>query len=211
MRRTALVIIVASLYAVGATAASGQLVEVQLPDTEDVQLPLPDVPEAELPPLPGGDGSGGGGSDPSNPVEVPSTGGGESGSGDGSGSGSGESSRSGGSGSGTSETGSCPCASPATGNPVAGDYDKCPQDATGSTAVLAAASSGGTASGRGPGAMLRGEALGTDADGSRVAREPITLNSGVDPLSAGILALAAFGLLVGVAGGLKALHGSLRG
>jgi hypothetical protein len=225
MRWIAILILSAGLSAVGTTPAVAQLPEAPLPD---VQLPLPEVPDVESPELPGEEGDG---SDPDPPLETPSIGGdsgsGGSGSGGGSsgsaGSGGGDSGGSGsGGGSGGREGGgsssdSCPCAAPATGYPVAGDYDKCPKrdGAPGAASdeaspVLAASrseSSAGDADGL-PGGVLGTEAFGEDASRPPSADAvPFSEDSGTTLFAWAVFALIAVTVLIGIAGGLRALHG----
>jgi hypothetical protein len=214
MRRLAILIVVAGLSG-GAAPAAAQLPEVPLPD---VQVPVPEVPDVEVPDLPGGGDGGDGGT--VLPLEPPSTGG-SGGSDDGSSSGDGGTSGGGGSGSGSGGGGSgpapCPCATPATGYPVAGDYDKCPLGAASSdgSSVLAASRSGGSSNGDGDGESRGGGVLNAGAFGKDASAPPgadlslVGDGSTTSFVSAGLLALAALGLLIGLAGGLKALHGRL--
>jgi hypothetical protein len=183
----AILIVVAGFCAAGAGPAAAQLPEVPLPDA-------PDVPDAELPELPADDGGGGsGGSDA----------GGSGGSGSGS--------RPGG-GSGSD---SCPCAAPASGYPVAGDYDKCPVEDDGAPgtasgdaeAGLAASRSDGSSGGgtNAPGGVSGAEAFGEDTsqpptpDGALLGEDSAATNL----LSVAVLALAGLGLLVFIAGGVR--------
>jgi hypothetical protein len=223
MRRIAILIVAAGLSAVGTTPAAAQLPEAPLPD---VQVPDLEVPDVELPEFPDGDG---GGSDPDSPVETPSISDGSASGGSG-GSGGGGSADSGGaglggssglgSGSGGLEGGgedSCPCAARATGYPVAGDYDKCPeQDGAPRAAtdelssVLATSrseSSGGDAD------RLAGEVLGAGASGEDASEPPsadaasLSEDSGASPFAWALLGLVAVTLLIGLAGGLRAFVG----
>ena len=224
MRRIAFLIVAAGLSVVGTTPAEAQLPQVPLPD---VQLPDLEVPGVELPELPGEDG---GASDPDSPVETPSIndgsasgGSGDGGSADSGGGGlggSGGSASVGGSGGGGSGGGgadSCPCAARASGYPVAGDYDKCPhQDGAPRTAsdelssVLATSrseSSGGDAD------RLAGEVLGAGASGEDASQPPSAYSalfnedSGTSPFAWALLGLVAVTLLIGIAGGLRAIEG----
>lgn len=219
MRRIAFLIVAAGLSVVGTTPAEAQLPQVPLPD---VQLPDLEVPGVELPELPGEDG---GASDPDSPVETPSIndgsasgGSGDGGSADSGGGGlggSGGSASVGGSGGGGGD--SCPCATRASGYPVAGDYDKCPdQDGAPRTAsdelssVLATSrseSSGGDAD------RLAGEVLGAGASGEDASEPPSAYSalfnedSGTSPFAWALLGLVAVTLLIGIAGGLRAIEG----
>jgi hypothetical protein len=231
----AILIAVAGL-SVSAVPAAAQVLEVplldvQVPVPEVPDVELPEVPDVEVPELPGGDGGGDGGDGGGTvlPLEPPSTGGsggsddgsssGEDGAsgggGSGSGSGGGASGGGGGSGSGSggggSGSASCPCATPATGYPVAGDYDKCPLGTARSDAssVLAISRSGGSSNG-GDGGVLSAGAFGEDASAPPGADLGLVGDGSPTSLvAAGLLALAALGLLIGLAGGLKALHGRL--
>jgi hypothetical protein len=225
MRRMAILIAVASVSLVGAPTGSAQLPEVPLPDA-------PDVPDVELPKLPGDDGGGGGGSDgggggsggsgsPVPSVETP-IGGGGSGSGGSGGSGGGGSGGDGSGSGGGSGSDSCPCAAPASGYPVAGDYDKCPVEdgptgaasddaGAGLAASRSEGSSGGGANGA-SGGLLGVGAFGEDtsqpptADGAPLGED----STATSPLGVALLALAGLGLLVGIAGGLRALRDRQR-
>ena len=235
MRRMAILIVVAGFCAAGAGPAAAQLPEVPLPDA-------PDVPDAELPELPaddggGGSGGSGGGSSPVPSVETPiggggsasgggggsggsDSGGGSGGSDSGGGSGGSDSGGSGGSGSGSRPGGgsgsdSCPCAAPASGYPVAGDYDKCPVEDDGAPgtasgdaeAGLAASRSDGSSGGgtNAPGGVSGAEAFGEDTsqpptpDGALLGEDSAATNL----LSVAVLALAGLGLLVFIAGGVR--------
>jgi hypothetical protein len=231
MRRVAILIVVAGLSAMGASPAAAQLPEDPLPD---VEVPVPEVPDVDVPELPDEDGDGGGSDsvlgDATSSVGVLSTDS-DSGSSSGSGGGSGGSEATGGGGgdsSGPSGSGgnkgsgsvSCPCAAPATGYPVAGDYDKCPLEGGASTASAEASSalaasrsdnSGGGADGP------SGEVLGTGAFGDDSSEPPATdapslgEDSGTSLAAAALLSVAALTMLVGVAGGLRAFHGRITG
>jgi hypothetical protein len=239
MRQAATLLLLFGLWAVTASPAGAQLPQtpLPLPDVEDPtgQLPAPQVPQvpqlpdadppdlpdaplpepapAPAPPAtpsaPGGGTSDGGGSG--------SGGGGSGGSGSGGGGGTGGSSGGGGGESGgatrTASVGdgaSCPCAAPATGNPVAGDYDKCPLEgglsADEAEAVLAAqrpSSDGGSPprgstawppDGMTPDGGAEGEAAfpALDEDGDGV---------GVLPLVALLAAVGLIALGIGVGAG----------
>ena len=210
MRRIAFLIVAAGLSVVGTTPAEAQLPQVPLPD---VQLPDLEVPGVELPELPGEDG---GASDPDSPVETPSINDGSASGGSASG-GSASVGGSGGGGSGGGGADSCPCAARASGYPVAGDYDKCPhQDGAPRTAsdelssVLATSrseSSGGDAD------RLAGEVLGAGASGEDASEPPSAYSalfnedSGTSPFAWALLGLVAVTLLIGIAGGLRAIEG----
>jgi hypothetical protein len=207
MRRIAILIVAAGLSAAGTTPAAAQLLEAPLPD---VQLPDPEVPEVELPEPLGDDG----GSDPASPVEMPSIGDGSASGGSHSGDSGGSLAGSGGGGSGGGGEKSCPCAARATGYPVAGDYDKCPeQDGTPGAAsdeagsVLAASRSASSGGDTGPsGGVLGAGAFGEVASEPPSAdAAPFSEDSGAGPFVWAVLALAAVTLLIGIAGGLRAI------
>jgi hypothetical protein len=219
MQRIAILIVAAGLSAAGTTPAAAQLLEAPLPD---VQLPDPEVPEVELPEPPGDDG----GSDPASPVETPSTGdgsasggshSGDSGgslAGSGGGDSGGFSAGSGGGGSGGGGERSCPCAARATGYPVAGDYDKCPeQDRTPGAAsdeagsVLTASRSASSGGDTDPsGGVLGAGAFGDVASEPPSAdAAPFSEDSGAGQFVRAVFALAAVTLLIGIAGGLRAI------
>ena len=221
MRRMAILIVVAGLWAVGASPAGAQLPQVPVPDlpVPVPDLPVPEVPDVEPPELPG-DGGGGGGSSPVPPVETPSTGGGGGGSGSGGGSGGVGSGGGGSSGGEDSGSGSCPCAAPATGYPVNGDYDKCPveDDAPGATsddaeASLAASRSDGTSGGDANGAEVLGAgAFGEDSSQPPTADvAPLGADSAGSLLFGLVLALMGLVLLVGIAGGVRSLRRERQG
>lgn len=217
MRQFALLAALAGILV--AAPARAQLPDVTVPE---VEVPLPDAPDIEPlePAAPSGDGGGESGGPLPAPGTTSSGGGSTGGAGsdaDGSGSaeGSGSGTRSGGGGSSRAQV--CPCAAPATGNPVAGDYDKCPRDdaSPGGAAVLAAQRSeappadpdgaGGEAS-----ATARGDG---PAPGDGPAREaaPQAAAGETDPVAWVVLAAMALCLLAALAGGLRALHGRLSG
>jgi hypothetical protein len=227
MRQVA-VLIVAGLSVIAAPPAAAQLPDSPLPD-------VPDLPDVELPDLPGDDegggggGGGGGGSSgggtPS--IEVPIIGGGSGGGGGGNGSGGGSESGSGGgkggSGGGGSTGGhdrsasdSCPCPTPATGYPVNGDYDKCFEGADSFASgevnsTLAASGSEGTDGGGPSGGVLGAGALGEDSSQPPApGAMPLSENPGAQLLAGAVLALTAVALLIGIGGGLRALHGRRR-
>jgi hypothetical protein len=240
MRRMVVLLVLAGLSVsaapAGAQLPAGPLPDVQVPVPQVPDVDPPDLPDVELPPLPGGGGGGGsgggggggggGGVGPVPPLEPPSTGGGGGGGsgGDGGGSGGGGSGGGsgggGGSGSGSgggdrSGSSPCPCVTPATGYPVAGDYDKCPIDTADSetSSVLAASPSGGSSNGGGDGGPSGG-VLGAGAFGEDASPPPgrdlgalFGDRSSTSLLVSGLFALAALGLLIGLVGGLKALHG----
>ena len=212
MRRMAILVVVLGLSAVGASPAAAQLPEAPLPDLPAPlpDLPVPEVPEVESPDLSGDDG---GGSNPLPLVETPSTG--SSGGSAGSGSGGGSSGGGGSGSSGGSGSDSCPCAAPASGYPVAGDYD-CPVengahgaaslDVAGLTASSSDRSSGGGASGA-AGEVLGVGAYGGDASQPPSADDGALLGEGGSAnslLAAVLFALIGLGLLVGIGGGLRA-------
>jgi hypothetical protein len=223
MRRIA-ILIVAGLSVVVVPPAAAQLPEDPLPEVPD----LPDVEVPELPGDDGGGGGGGGGSDPVPSIGIPSTdggsdggssggssgGGGDSGSGGGGGgSGSGGGSSSGGGGGLGSGAGSgledCPCAPPTIGYPVANTCqteDGARSDAeTGLVVSYSDSSSGGGADGTAGGVL---GASGEDAlEPPIVDGGPLGDNSAPKLVVAAVFALIGLGLLVGIAGGLKALHG----
>ena len=249
MRQAAILALLVGLWAAGAPTASAQLPDAELPDVEDTteqlpdapQVPLPDtdpLPAPEAPSLPGGDGgSGSGGGDSGSVGTTPSLGGTSggtssggtssggsgsdgsgSGSGGGGGSGSGGSSGSGGGGSDSDDV--CPCASPATGNPVAGDYDKCPLDRDGAgdtgsgrdAATLAA-----DRESREEGGVSAGGVLGDGESDSEPNGEATPATAGDDDGLAGtgllplaILVLGLGLLTVGLAVGAGRLVGTRR-
>jgi hypothetical protein len=212
MRRSAILIVAAGLWAVGASTAAAQLPQVPLPD-----VPVPQVPDVDPPEVPGGGGGGGGGG-PVPSVETPSTGGNGDGGG-GSGGGGLGGGGSGGGGNGGSGSGggsgsdSCPCAAPASGYPVVGDYD-CPVEdgehgaASGDEeAGLVASRSDGLSDGGAGGAaegVLGAGAFGEDTSQPPTADGELLGEDSATSLFVGALfALAGLGLLVGIAGGLR--------
>jgi hypothetical protein len=228
MRQVA-ILVVAGLSAIAAPSAAAQLPDIPLPD-------VPDLPDVEVPDLPGDDegggGGGGGGSSGGTPsIEVPiiggGSGGGSAGGGAGNGSGGGSESGSGGGKAGSggggstgghdrSASGSCPCPTPATGYPVNGDYDKCFEGADSFArgevnSTLAASGSEGMDGGGPSGGILGAGALGEDSSQSP-APDAMSLseNPGAQLLAGAVLALTAVALLIGIGGGLKALHGRRR-
>jgi hypothetical protein len=74
--------------------------------------------------------------------------------------------------------------------------------------VLAASRSGGSSSG-GDGGVLSAEAFGEDASAPPGADLGLVGDGSTTSFVVAGLALAALGLLIGLAGGLKALHGRL--
>jgi hypothetical protein len=162
----------------------------------------------ESPEPPGDDGGGGG-----SPVETPSAGG-RSGSGRGGSGGGG----SGGGGSGAVEgsgSESCPCAAPATGYPVNGDYGKRPVEdgapgaaSSDAGAGLAASRSDGWSDSGANGAaegVLAAGVLGDDALEQPTADRALLGEdwAATSVLSVAVLALAGLGLLVFIAGGVR--------
>jgi hypothetical protein len=233
MRRMAILVAgLAGLSLVGAPPAAAQLPETPLPET---QVPLPDVPEVELPELPGGGGGGGSGGGggggvggiPVPTIDTPSIGGGSGGGSGGGGGGAGGGGGGSGGDSGDGRSGrsgggqrtgssSCPCAAPATGSPVAGDYDKCPAggDASGGNGGQAPETAASEGAGLTAGGVLSAEAGSADTPGGGPEDYGLLSPSGVadsSPAGLALLGLAAIVLLVGVAGTLRALHGRLRG
>jgi hypothetical protein len=232
----AILIVVAGLSAVGASPAAAQQGPPpdvpQGPPPDVPQGPPPDVPQGPPPDLPGpddppeppgDDGGGGGGESPEppgddgggggSPVETPSAGG-RSGSGGGGSGGGG----SGGGGSGAGEgsgSESCPCAAPATGYPVNGDYGKRPVEdgapgaASGDAgAVLAASRSDGSSDSGANGAAEGVLAAGVFGDHAleQPAADRALLGedwAATSLLSVAVLALAGLGVLVGIADGVR--------
>ena len=225
MRRIAILIVAAGLSAVGTTPAAAQLPEAPLPD---VQVPDLEVPDVELPELPDVDG---GSSDPDSPVKTPSisdgsasggSGGGDSA--DSGGAGLGGSSGSG-SGSGGSEGGgevSCPCVARATGYPVAGDYDKCPEQdgapRAASDELSSVLATSRSESSYGDADRVAGGVLGAGAFGENASEPPTAEgrplggdSSATSLLAGALVAVMGLGLLVGIAGGLRAWLRDRRG
>jgi hypothetical protein len=239
MRQAAIFLLVAGLWTACAAAAGAQLPQVPapLPDVEDTadQLPVPELPDVDAPDAPsllgtgggseggGGTGSGGdGGTTPS--VELlPGSGSGGRSGGDTSGgsSGSGGSGSGATSGDGSSSTGggatsaggadsySCPCAAPATGNPVAGDYDKCPFREGGSLYGTAVPGAQPSSSGRGHsapdgsdlGGGLSGFAGSADGEAAFPAAERPEGGGSLVPVVGLLIAVGLIALGVGVGAG----------
>jgi hypothetical protein len=167
----------------------------------------------ETPGAGGGSNSGGGGSDGGGSGGGGSGGGGSDGGGSGAGGSGGGGSGAGGSGGGEgSGSESCPCAAPATGYPVNGDYGKRPVEdgapgaASGDAgAVLAASRSDGSSDSGANGAaegVLAAGVFGDDALEQPAADRALLgeYSAATSLLWLAVLALAGLALLVGIAG-----------